>query len=400
MSTSDGLAVVNGAVLTPLETITDGVVLVSGGKVVRVGARSKVEVPAGSRLVDAEGGFVVPGFIDLHVHGGAGCDAMDGTWGAIAAMAQFHARHGTTSMLPTTVSFSRQGLLGVLTGVSAAVGASDRGANVLGIHLEGPYISGEQKGAHSPDQIRPPSVKEFLELLVASQRTVRMITFAPELQGAWDLVGECVRNKVVPSVGHTNATYAQTMATFKIGVKHASHVFNSMRGLQQREPGVVGAVLASSQVTAQLIADGIHVHPAVMRMIVILKGANRIALITDAISATGSEKPTSKLGSMSVTVKDGVPRLDSGVIAGSILTMDEAVRNMVQKVNVPLHEAVRMATLTPAQSIGIDGAKGSLEPGKDADLLVLTRDLNVRTVVIAGNVAYQRQPPPPAQPAV
>ncbi len=376
--------ILNGTVITPFKTIKKGIVVFENGRITAVGKRDEGEAPTGARIIDASQKIVTPGFIDIHVHGGKGRSVMDASAEVVNELAKFEADHGTTAFLPTTISASQEKLVDTVRAVSVAMDKGTGGAEILGIHLEGPYISTEKRGGQDPDSIRPPSLDEFRKILKASSQKVRIMTLAPEVDGAEELIDELRSLSIVASIGHSNATYGETVNAIKHGVSHAAHVFNGMRSFHHREPGVLGAVLTHDEVTAELIADGIHAHPAAMKLLTRVKSSSRVVLVTDAIKAAGMPDGRYRLGKQDVIVKNGVCRLMSGELAGSTLTMNAAVRNMVELVGAPLQEAVMMATINPATVVGIEDRKGSIEPGKEADLVVLDEKLNVCSTIVRG----------------
>ncbi|MFQ6065119.1 MAG: N-acetylglucosamine-6-phosphate deacetylase [Candidatus Bathyarchaeia archaeon] len=378
--------ILNGTVITPFKTIEKGTVVFEHGKITAIGRTDEIEAPTGGRVIDASQKVVTPGFIDIHVHGGKGRNVMEASAKAINELAKFEADHGTTAFLPTTISASKEELVDVAKTVRYTMEKETDGAEVLGIHLEGPYISTEKRGGQDPDFIRLPSLDEFREILKASDQKVRIVTLAPEVDGAKMLIDELRSRGIVASVGHSNATYSEAVNMIKCGISHAAHVFNGMRNFHHREPGVLGAVLTHDEVTAELICDGVHVHPAAMKLLTRVKGSKRVVLVTDAISAAGMPDGRCKLGKQDVIVKNGVCRLVSGELAGSTLTMDVAVRNMVELVGASLQEAVMMATINPATVIGIEDRKGSIELGKEADLVILDEKLNVCSTIVRGQV--------------
>ena len=378
--------ILNGTVITPFRIIEKGTVIFEDGKITAVGRQDKIKTPTEARIIDASQKIVTPGFIDIHVHGGKGRSVMDASADAINELAKFKVHHGTTAFLPTTISASQEKLLDAAKAVKVAMEKRTEGAEVLGIHLEGPYISTEKRGGQDPDFIRPPSLDGLREILKASNQKVRIVTLAPEVDGAEKLIGELRNLGIVASMGHSNATYSVAVDAIRHGVSHAAHVFNGMRSFHHREPGVLGAVLTHNEVTAELISDGVHVHSAAMKLLTRVKGSKRVVLVTDAIRAAGMPEGEYKVGRQKVIVKNGICRLVSGELAGSTLTMDVAVRNMVELVGASLQEAVMMATINTAKVIGVENRKGSIEPGKDADLVMLDEKLNIYSTIVKGEV--------------
>lgn len=326
-------------------------------------------------------GLITPGFIDVHVHGGDGADFMDASHDGNARILAFHARHGTTALMATTLSASRHDLQAAVEAIAAS--AHDDGAAIAGIHLEGPYINEARAGAQNRTSIRPPDIHELSALISEAPRMRWMITIAPEIEGAHALIAH-FRERVLFSIGHTNATHAEAAAALEWGAAHFTHLFNAMTPFGHREPGVVGAALASGDATAELIADGIHVHPAAL-WIAARMMPYRIALVTDAIRACGMADGTYKLYEHDVTVGDGAARLADGTLAGSVLTMDRAVKNMVELAGLPIEYVLPLATSVPAKIAGVADRKGKLDLDFDADLVVLDERLEVERVVVRGD---------------
>ena len=327
----------------------------------------------------------------MHVHGGGGFDIMDGKYEAIKQVAAAHSRFGTTAFLPTTMTMRKDKIIESLKSVKEAIVKGTGAAEILGVHLEGPYINSERKGAQKKEDIKNPSIEEFLEFNLASGNLIRLLTIAPEIPGAIELIHWLSEHKIIASVGHSNATYEQVQESIRAGLNHVTHTFNAMSGLNHHEPGVVGAALSSPELIVEMIADGVHLHPAVMKILTRVKGAEKIVLITDAIRATSMPEGTYDLGGQDVIVTNGQARLKNGTLAGSILTMDKAVRNMISMAGVSLKEAVQMATINPAKCLGIEGRKGSLAAGKDADIVILDKKLKVKLTMVKGKIVHYRE---------
>ena len=379
----------NGMVITPSKTIEKGVVVFEDGKITAVGQRNQLKVSKNAKVINASGKIVAPGFVDIHVHGGKGRDVMDASYEAVKEIAKFVVSHGTTSFVPTTISAPRSDLLRTVKAVKAAMEKGTDGAEVLGVHLEGPYINLEKRGAHDANYVRLPSINEFEEIWEASNHAVKIVTLAPELEESKMLIQKLRELGIMASIGHSNATYTQTVNAIKHGIRHATHMFNRMSGFDPREPGVVGAVLVHDELTAELICDSIHVHPVAMKLLTRVKGSKKVVLVTDAIRAAGMPDGEYALGKQRIIVKDGVSRLESGDFAGSTLTMDSAVRNMMKLVGTLLQTAVKMATINPAVVINVDENKGSLEPDKDADILIIDDEINVHMTIVKGKIVYK-----------
>lgn len=338
--------------------------------------------------LDGSGCLLLPGFIDLHIHGSAGSDTMDATPAALHSISRFVARHGVTAFTPTTMTAPHAPTLAAVQNVAAAAAVPMPGAAILGVHLEGPYISPRYPGAQAKENIRPANSEELAELLAAGP--VRAITLAPEEPGADALIQQALAAGVRVIIGHSAATYAQAIAAFDQGVSQATHTFNAMTGLHHRTPGVVGAVLTDPRIYAQLIADTIHVHPAAMDVLARCKGPERLLLITDAIRATGLGEGESELGGQVVTVRDGRCVLADGTLAGSILTMDAAMRHLLAATGWPLERAWPVTSRTPAAALGIDDEYGSIAPGYRADLTLLDEGLEIVATIVGGRLVYLR----------
>ena len=345
-----------------------------------VDVRPELQAPADSIAVPD---LITPGFIDLHVHGGDGADFMDGTDEAVGQITAFHARNGTTALAATTLSGSRGDLHSAVSTIARAAPAIHRGAEVCGIHLEGPYINARRAGAQNISSIRPADIQEINTLISAAPQLRWIITVAPEIEGVRALI-EHFRDRVVFSIGHTAADYGDAVLALEWGASHFTHLFNAMTGMHHREPGVVGAALVSTDATAELIADGIHVHPAVMR-VAIRAMPNRIALVTDAVRASGMPQGTYKLYQHEFTVfPGGAARLADGTLAGSTLTMQRAVQNMIELAGLPIEMVLPLATEIPARILGVSDRKGKIAAGYDADLVILTPKFEVPRVFVRG----------------
>jgi N-acetylglucosamine-6-phosphate deacetylase len=378
-------------VFTPQEEIADGVILTDGEKITAVGRPDEVSVPASARRHDRRDFSAVPGFIDVHIHGAAGYDVMDSSAEAFAAICARVAARGTTSLLATTVTASEGATCRAVESVAAWMerakaqppGGSGPSAEILGVHFEGPFISHARRGVHPEEWIQAPSIPLFRRLLASAKGSARILTLAPELPGAAELIPEALRAGLVVSLGHTDASYAEAIAAISRGARHAAHVFNAMRPFAHRETGVLGAILTSPGVTAELIADGVHVDDAAIRILLAAKGTQGVILVSDGISATGMPDGRYRLGTFEVNVAGGVARNSDGKLAGSTLTLDSALRHMVA-LGISLREALPMLTANPARLLGLERRKGNLVPGADADLVLLDDQLNVTGVMTRG----------------
>jgi len=373
--------------LTPATEILDAGILIRDGVIEAVAARQDMRLPSGAVEISATSQTAIPGFIDVHIHGAGGHDVMEGTEQAMSAVASTLARHGTTSFVATTVTASPddtcRGVEGIARYITRQFAALRPKAEVLGVHYEGPFISKLRRGVHPAEWIQLPSADLLQRFLRAAAGNARILTIAPELLGAVPCMKAARDAGVVVAMGHTDATYEQARAGIAHGARHAVHVYNAMRPFSHRDSGVIGAVLTSPDVTAELIADGVHVEEAAMRILLQAKGAGRVILISDGLSATGMPDGKYMLGKLEVTVSGGVCRNAEGKLAGSTLTLDRALRNVVA-LGIPVQDAVRMLTENPAKLLGIEFKKGALRTGADADIVLLDENLQVTNVWTRG----------------
>ena len=373
--------------LTPTTEIPDAGILIRDGVIAAIGPRQDMRMPSGAAEAYASGQTAVPGFIDVHIHGAGGHDVMEGTDQALSAVAKTLARHGTTSFVATTVTASPDATCRSVEGIAHYITrqfeALQTKAEVLGIHYEGPFISKVRRGVHPAEWVQLPSADLLQRFLQAAAGNARILTIAPELLGAIPCMKAAREAGVVVAMGHTDATYEQARAGIAQGARHAVHVYNAMRPFSHRDSGVIGAVLTSPEVTAELIADGVHVEEAAMRLLLQAKGAGRVILISDGLSATGMPDGKYMLGGLEVTVSGGVCRNSEGKLAGSTLTLDRALRNVIA-LGIPFMDAVRMLTANPAKLLGIEFKKGALRAGADADIVLLDENLQVTNVWTRG----------------
>ena len=376
-----------GRALTPSTEITDAGILIREGVIEAIGPRAGMSLPAGAQEILAMEKTAVPGFIDVHIHGAGGHDVMEGSAEALQAVTRKVSQFGTTSLVATTVTASVDQTLRAVEGIAAYISqqfeTEESRAEILGIHFEGPFISKERRGVHPSEWIQPPSAATLDKFLKAAAGNARMITIAPEVLGAAPCIDAARAAGLVVSIGHTDANYEQARAAMARGAQSATHVYNAMRPFSHRDPGVIGAVLTSPEINAELIADGVHVEEAAMKLLLLAKGAAHVTLVSDGLSATGMPDGKYMLGGLEVTVSGGVCRNAEGVLAGSTLTLDRALRNIVA-LGTSLQDAVRMLTLNPATLLGIEFKKGSLRVCADADILLLDEGLHVTGVWARG----------------
>jgi N-acetylglucosamine-6-phosphate deacetylase len=381
---------------TPAAAIEHPLLLVDDGRIVEMAAQNSRAVPSGASVVDFGNGIIAPGYIDLHIHGSAGYDVMDDDDEALPAIERLLARHGVTGYFPTTVSAPMDDTLRAVERLADAVEQRDRDRNnrdhdnkngerravPLGIHLEGPFISHARRGVHPPQDLLAPTLPLFEKLWQAAHGRIRMMTIAPELEGAMEVIAEAARRGVCVSLGHSDADFAVTERAIDAGARHATHTFNAMRPLDHRNPGILGAVLTDQRVSADIIADTVHIDPAIIKLFAMAKGPEQTVLITDAISATGMPNGRYHLGSFEVDVCDGKCTIN-GRLAGSVLTLDRAVRNLARFAEWDMALAIGAATRNPARVAKIAN-KGILASGADADFIVLDPNGQVLRTFIGG----------------
>ena len=419
------IKIVNGRVITPYRVLPNAALLLSGGAITAVEEQPVGEQPArapntaapsftatpgplattrptntpDALIIDAAGLYVSPGFIDLHVHGGGGHDFMDGTEEAFHAIAQLHARHGTTAMTPTTLSAGKQQLLATLETYEQVARQRAGGAQFIGMHLEGPYFAMNQRGAQDPRYIRNPDPAEYRELTTRFP-SIRRWSVAPELPGALEMAAHLKEKGILAAWAHTDALYDDILKAFQHGYTHATHLYSAMLGVTRRGAarfaGAIEAAFLIDEMTVEIIADGIHLPPPLLQLVCRIKGPGRIALITDAMRGTGMPPGESILGGkengLPVIIEDGVAKLpDRSAFAGSVATADRLVRNMLTLAGQPITDAVRMMTHTPAAIMGIAGRKGSIQTGHDADIIIFDENIDIHYTIIGGEIAYSKQ---------
>jgi N-acetylglucosamine-6-phosphate deacetylase len=393
MNNQEYLIIKNGTVITPEREIIDGVVIVHGDKITEVGKRGEVEEPLNGKIVDANNCYISPGLIDIHVNGANGADVSKVDSGTFSKMGNFFSKYGVTSYVGTAITGAPSDTIKALQYAREYLKENKTdGAELLGIHMEGPYISPDQSGAHPKQFLVLPKPENYMQFLEYTDVLLKM-TIAPELEGAEQLVRDLRERDIVVSAGHTNGIYSEIKDVIDAGVKHSTHFFCNMshfrRDNLKRVAGVVETLMYDDRVTAALIGDGWHVGPQLMRLLIKAKGVGRVCFVTDAMPAVGLPDGIHKIGEVEAIVENGVARLkDNSAYAGSVTTMDVCVRNGICQLGLSLVDAIRMSTLTPAKIIGVDNRKGSLEKGKDADITFFDKEIKVKRTIGRGVKKY------------
>ncbi|EDS77000.1 N-acetylglucosamine-6-phosphate deacetylase [Clostridium botulinum C str. Eklund] len=340
-------------------------------------------------VVDLSKYTLIPGLIDMHFHGSIGYDTMDSSYEAINEISKYLAKTGVTSFLPTTITAPMKKIENAVANVADSMEKGVEGAEILGTYLEGPYLTPEHNGAHPVELMRELDIEELKNILKVSKNTIRVVTMAPEKEGAKESI-EFLRSQGVKiSLGHTNATYEETMNAFEVGASIGVHTFNGMRGIHHREPGVVGAIMKHQDAVGELIADTIHLNPIAMEILYKIKGLDGICLISDCMRAGGLKDGKYMLGELEVTVTNGIARADSGSLAGSTLKLINGVKNIMNSTGIQFHKALQMATRTPAKALGMYDTIGSIKVGKKANLVAIDREYNVKTTIVNGKVVFK-----------
>jgi N-acetylglucosamine-6-phosphate deacetylase len=386
-------AILAGSILTPLERFEDGVILIDGHRIVKVGPKAKIKIPSSATVIDNRDRLIVPGFLDMHIHGAAGRDLMEATPDAVSAVANYLARHGTTSFVATTVTASLERTLCATKGLGEIIntshhshGESDKivGAQPVAIHFEGPFLNIKRRGAHPASQIQMPSLEIMSRMLDAAAGTAKVVTMAPELDGALPVLESLCARGVRVGIGHSDATYDEAERAIAAGATHATHCFNAMRPFGHRDSGIIGAVLTDDRVRAELICDGVHVEPGAIRLLVKSKTLSRVILVSDSLSGAGMPDGNYPVGNFTIQVASGVCRTAEGNLAGSTVTLDASVRNLAEYLGASYQECLPCATLNPARLLGISDKKGVIAPGADADLAILDNKFYVTQTYVRG----------------
>ena len=388
------LKIFNGRIITPYRIIPNGTLVVTGETITAI-VEDDIDVP-GATEIDADGNYISPGFIDIHVHGGGGHDFMDCEETPFIKIAETHPRHGTTAMVPTTLSCERDELITTLELYKTADKKNVSGAQFLGMHIEGPYFAMNQRGAQDPRYIRDPDPDEYKQI-IAQTDVIKRWSAAPELNGAIEFARYLKAHNILPALAHTDATYEEVVKGFENGYILATHLYLAMSTITRRNAyryaGVIEAAFLIDEMDVELIADGRHVPPPLLQLALKIKGPSRIALITDAMRGAGMPEGEFILGNknsgLKAIVEDGVAKLpDRSSFAGSVATTDRLVRTMINMAKVSVIDAVKMMTYTPARIMNVADRKGSLAVGKDADIVIFDDNVNIRSTIIKGNIVY------------
>ena len=391
------LKIWNGRIITP-SGIVDGALIINGGIITEIADHTNHNTIKGRTEIDAKGQYISPGFIDIHVHGGGGHDFMDNTPEAFYEIARTHAQHGTTSMFPTTLTSEVEDLYETIDIYKKVAKSKYDGAQFLGLHIEGPYLSMNQKGAQDPRYIRDFDEREYKAVVARSSEIVRW-SAAPERPGSSAFAKHMIANDILPAIAHSDATYDDVVQALADGYTHVTHFYSCMSGVTRRNAmrfaGIIESTYLMDELTTEIIVDGVHLPPPLLKLVYKIKGADKVALITDSMRAAGMPAGNSILGSrkngLPVIVEDGVAKLpDRSSFAGSVATTDQLVRNMMKLADVSLYDAVKMMTQTPANIMKVGVRKGSLKKGNDADVVIFDQDINIAATIVGGRVVYEK----------
>lgn len=374
--------------ITPFREIENAALVVHGDQIVELGHVDDVTIPDSIEVYDLDGHIIAPSFIDLHLHGAVGIDYTEADEKQINDISAFMLSRGVTGVLATLYPKQKDDLIADVRRLAEYIRENHQRNIIRGIHLEGPFLNREMHGAINPDYIWEPDMRDWSDLRDAGRGYVRLMTIAPEVPGALEVIRNAAKEGIVPSIGHSTAEYDDISVAIDNGAAQVTHIFNAMSPFHHRKPGVLTAAFLHGELKVQLIADGVHVHPAVIQTLLKLKGQSGILLISDAMAASGYEKGDYDFGDQKVTVDDSGARLADGTIAGSVATLDIGVKVLVKQAGVPLTHAIRMASLNPSRVLGTEHYKGILAVGKDADLVIMDPDLNVAMTLLGGEVVH------------
>jgi len=378
----------NVRIITPNEVLDNFGIVIEEGKIEDIVCEDDIDIYDIKNIIDGDGQYLAPGFVDIHNHGNSGFDIMDSTEEALDEMGRYHISKGITSYLGTIITSSYEDMEKAAENIVKYKNKEDI-AEIIGIHLEGPFFNTSKKGAQPDKYIKLPDKEYIKRLLELTSNNLKMVSLAPELEGAIDIIRLLKDNNIVVSIAHSDANYNEAKKGIENGITVATHLYNGMKGFSHREPGAVGAALTDDRVYCEIIYDRFHLHDIAVKIALDMKGYDKIVLISDAMMAAGLEEGEYLLGGQKVFVKDGKPRLETGGIAGSTLNLQKAVYNMVNYLQVPIHEAVKMASLNPSRSINMDKDIGSIERGKKADLILFDEEINIKDVYLGGKLVWK-----------
>jgi N-acetylglucosamine-6-phosphate deacetylase len=402
-------ALTNGTVITPVREILNGAVVIQGGLIKEVGPAERVITPEVNRIIDVKGSYISPGFIDLHLHGAWGGDVMAASAQDLESMSRGLAQGGATSFMPTTLSGPWADIVRAVQCIEAAMRKGTSGAKIIGAHLEGPYFHMNQKGAQNPHYIINPHAEDYIPVL-DRYTSIKRVSAAPEIPGGYELGQELKRRGIVASIGHSDATYQEVLQAVEYGYTHATHMFSGMSGLRRdrayRVSGVIEAVLLLDELTTEIIADGHHLPPSLMKLVLKNKGYDRVCLVSDSMATAGMGPGNGQLGGLDVIVEADIPDsfeiptqtgnyvaklADRSAFASSVATTDQLVRNMVNLVGLNIPAAVKLVTLNPARFQGLDHEVGILAPGKAADITIFDQNINIQATWVDGKLVYKKE---------
>jgi N-acetylglucosamine-6-phosphate deacetylase len=390
---SEPILLKNGKIFTPFRVLDESGILLENGVISKIGKDIK-DIPQSTNVIDVQNCIIAPGFIDIHLHGGGGSDTMDATYDALNIISKTHAQGGSTAIIPSTLAAPIDDMVGAIVAVKEAMDRGVEGSKILGIHLEGPYVSREQKGAFDERYIRNASSQE-VERILKYVDVIKNITAAPEIEGGLELGRTFSSKGVLMSIGHSNATIYDVAKAIEAGYTHVTHLYSACSIVRRirayRYPGVVEAAYLFDELTTEIIADGKHLPPELIRLVIKNKGVDKVNIVTDAMGAAGLPPGKYMLGGMEVIVDEGVAFLpDRTAFAGSVTRMNEMIKVLVGQAGLSLQEAIKMATVNPAKIIGVCNRKGSLIEGKDADITVINRDFDVVLTIVEGKIVFSR----------
>ena len=390
MTNSQTTAIINAVILRPGYPATPGGLLLAAGKIKQIMPKDALPPESSRMVIDAGGNYLVPGFIDLHVHGGGGSDFSDDGGRKLLRIIKFLASFGTTAVLPTIATSSREDLFRIVRFIAPFYTGNKMGGRVLGINLEGPYLSIGKRGAQPLRFIRNPDLAEMEKLVEVAEGAIKIMTLAPELNGAFDLIKLLKRSGVIAAAGHTTADYEIMKAAIKAGISYATHIFNSYPLLHHRETGAIGALLESARIDTEFLCDGIHISPVLIRLLFRMKTIDRLLLITDGIEVMGRRTKSFVMGGRRVIVNSAGARMADGTLVGSMLPMNHALCNVVKFTGIPLSEALILVTSNPARLLGVEDRKGDIRIGMDADLVIMDKRCNIKRTIIAGETVFRK----------